>query len=619
MMHDSAADKRVRAGLDLGSDGKPKAFVLSHGSEKTVLLPGRAWTKTDNFKWAQRGLIEDPQSFHVTAEGTVEINGARILLDDPEGAQKLEEEINKRRAIAPVGPKAQGPAGPVRPPEAIASEQLGKTVFRVRLDHVGHLMIECYRGQEKAETGLKGINMLVQNGFLLPLHQVHLDPLQRGLELDGTWFDATEVGAQLLQKRLNEHYAPALKAEEEHAVSIRDNPASATGFDIHFVTVHAGARMEVKGHLAQERLDILTDQTKCNLLNPGILVRLSPPNLLVRRRRPDGGEEKVTELPDLNYRKSSAQQIQHLLNHPLVRRLSGKAAAAYLAKTASGSAPTSLLAPPIAAALPEPTRPLPSAQAVSAAPPAAPPLPPPASPVPPPSAGSSTVRSPARGADDLRPANMPDAESVVITPGGTTVLRRAELAPVVAPPTPTPASEKTEEVGPFREADSLSIIQEIFRRLGDELEMHELDIRLSLPKIFENRRFEILSLSHPHIESVLELRSEEFYGFYLSHLSDQNILLVYARAGWHIEWGSTRCELQPGPAADPYEFKGSALLGLGQDSEGNFLFVVTPAYKHWVRAHEKAALAAHARFLTPAEFLGATPPHRLIWPEVSGN
>src|SRR5439155_9030264 len=135
------------------------------------------------------------------------------------------------------------------------------------------------------------------------------------------------------KKALNARYAPTLKIGQENAVEIRDNPASPTGFDIHFVAVRVGTRFDVKGHLTQEQLDVLQNPAKCNLLQPGTVLRISPPHLLARRKRPDGGEERIREVPDLNYLRATAQQLQQFFNHPLIRRAGGTSAEEALSAT----------------------------------------------------------------------------------------------------------------------------------------------------------------------------------------------------------------------------------------------------------------------------------------------
>jgi hypothetical protein len=181
-------------------------------------------------------------------------------------------------------------------------------------------MIECVRGMEHLETGLRGLHGLVQGGFMLAPETLRIDALQRAVEIDGTRFDCTVDGARQLQETLNARYAPELQPDDQNLIQVRDNPASATGFDVEFVAIHAGGRLEVKGHLSQERLTLLQDHTRCDLLRHGIILRLSPPYLLVRRHRPDGGEERIPDIEDVHYLRATAVELQQILNHRLVRR-----------------------------------------------------------------------------------------------------------------------------------------------------------------------------------------------------------------------------------------------------------------------------------------------------------
>src|SRR5437667_96553 len=107
------------------------------------------------------------------------------------------------------------PASQASPHFGVQSEGLGsgKVRFKVRLDRLGHLMVECLRGAERVETGLRGLSMLVQNGLMLKPGSVHLDPLQRGIQLDGMRFESSEAGARQLEEALNSKYAPTLKVE----------------------------------------------------------------------------------------------------------------------------------------------------------------------------------------------------------------------------------------------------------------------------------------------------------------------------------------------------------------------------------------------------------------------
>jgi hypothetical protein len=160
----------------------------------------------------------------------------------------------------------------------------------------------------------------------------------------------------------------------------------------------------------------------------------------------------------------------------------------------------------------------------------------------------------------------------------------------------------------------LTVNRAVFDQLVSHLTIPVQDLLLSLPRAFTDRRFQILSFSHPEIGSILDLRSRDFFGFYLSHVNDHNVLLVYACQDRHVEFGPLRCLLQPSHAADPHEFKGPALLGLAQDSDNNFVFVVTPAYRQWAVQYERAFHDACVRFATPQDVLTVAARVGLIWP-----
>jgi hypothetical protein len=701
----AAASRRILAGVQRDGDGRPKVFTLSFGNELVVLHPGKPWVKADEYKWVTRGLIEPPQSFHVLPHGAVEINGEKITLEEREGEARLEHEINKRHVAAAVhkAPASHAGVSPARAAGPAAGPR--KVQFHVKVDSLGHLTVECRRGEEVASTGLRGLSALVANGLMLKPNALHVDALQRGLELDGVWYECSEAGARQLEQTLNASYAPIATAEHESAIEIKENPAAATGFDIRFLTVKAGARLEVKGHLSQEKLDILQDQAKCDLLYPGILLRLSPPNLLIRRRRPDGGEEHLPELPDLQYRRASAAELQELLNHPLIRRTAGSeslraaaeaaeppAALCGLEVTLNPDHPTTLwmecrttrggpgegrafthhniadlqeagvflphldvilsldhralgildkqtgreqklildlhsppedlreasrlltaalkpppreaLEPPRRAAEPAPRPPAPVVppappRPVSIAAPAAPPrVAPPAAVTAHPSPYQPVAAPPRASAPPIQhqPGKPPLASSAV------------------APPRVEPAVPAHPLLACFRETDPVRVNTSIFERLRSHLGLPLQDVRLTLPRAFENRQFEVLSFSHPEIISILDLRCEEFHGFYLSHINEQKILLVFAHKGKHLEWGPQRCLLQAAVSAEADEFRASGLLGLAEDHNRHYTFIVTPDYRQWAKAREKPYHDIFVHFLTPEEFATDSEKYTLLWP-----
>ena len=164
----------------------------------------------------------------------------------------------------------------------------------------------------------------------------------------------------------------------------------------------------------------------------------------------------------------------------------------------------------------------------------------------------------------------------------------------------------------------MRINTEIFRRLTTRCGVGIQDVRLSLPRIFTDRRFEIINFNEQEVESVLELRGEEYYGFYVSHISERRIDFVYACRGTHLEWGTDKCLVQPAATAEPVEFKGCALLGLAQTQDNQFVFVVTPEYHRWVRPHESACREVFAHFRTVEHLAAAPEEYIFIWPERPG-
>ena len=156
--------------------------------------------------------------------------------------------------------------------------------------------------------------------------------------------------------------------------------------------------------------------------------------------------------------------------------------------------------------------------------------------------------------------------------------------------------------------------REIFARLAESLDLPVQSLRLSLARVFEDREFEVLSFEGVPVASLGDLRSPDFYGFYLSHVDAENLDLVYACDGHHVEFGPRKCVLQSALESEPTEFPEPGLLGLAQDAEDNFVFVVTPRYRQWLGLQARSFTGVHARFLTAAD-LDARPALRWIWPE----
>lgn len=710
-----AEERRVKVSIERDPEGKPRRFVLSIGRESVRVDPGNTWIQTDHFKWVTRGLMDAPQSFRVFPDGGVEINGEKIGLTDPDACNRFETEINKRFTTVatdhkPVAPKQT--VAPTRP----ASD---KVLFRVKLDHLGHITVECLRGEEKVETGLRGLPGLVENGLMLKPQTMHVHPLQQWIELDGVRFECNEAGARALETVLNERYAPKV-APHHAAIEIRENPAAATGFDIRFFITRAGAKFEVKGHLCQEHLDLLQDQSRCDLLKPGIVIKLTPPNLIIRRKRPDGGEEPMPEFPDIQYRKITARQLEQILNHPLIRR--GGTAVSEVTETADmpvefasfricrdpATRPFLCLecvpahgANPVQRALTHHNvadlqaagvfrenfevslsldnqtlsildketgsedrfqvgansseADLAKASAALTAalkPPSAPPVKP------------ATVHTDAAATAASERVSVPTEEPIpkdhpetavqapikevpkgpvepasVILAGAERCRSEPPAAPcgppivstepkISAKPAVPAAGVVTADGGTgkpvapehpmaklFRGLDPVQVNVRVFEKLAAWFGVPVEEKHLSLPLVFENRRFEVINFSGIPLETVLDLRSQDFYGFYLTHIHSDEIELVYSCRGRRLEWGLKKCLALPGLGSEPLEFKGNALLGMAQNKDRRFAFVVTPEYKGWIAPHAKAFEEVCVQFVTVPELLAALDQYDLIWPE----
>jgi hypothetical protein len=189
-------------------------------------------------------------------------------------------------------------------------------------------------------------------------------------------------------------------------------------------------------------------------------------------------------------------------------------------------------------------------------------------------------------------------------------------AVAAAPPLEEP---EPPAVSLFSETDGLRVTEEVFTRLGRFFCLPVQPVRLSLPHVFTDRLFEVISFEGQEVVTLFDLRSEEFYGFYRAHINEHNAVLVYACKGLHVEFGPQRCLIELSLGAEPHEFKGSGLLGFAQDVDHHEVFVVTPAFKSWVKPHERACEAGFAHFLTPQDFAAAPDRYHLVWPEAAAT
>jgi hypothetical protein len=81
-----------------------------------------------------------------------------------------------------------------------------------------------------------------------------------------------------------------------------------------------------------------------------------------------------------------------------------------------------------------------------------------------------------------------------------------------------------------------------------------------------------------------------------------------------VEWGPRKSVLQASLSSEAEEFAGAGLLGLAQDPDDFFVFVVTPAYRQWVGSRREDYLRGCVRFLSVAEVALEADRLTFIWP-----
>jgi hypothetical protein len=235
--------------------------------------------------------------------------------------------------------------------------------------------------------------------------------LRDWVEVDGELF-SFEKGrndAARLEQLLNERYIPPITVGTGKEVVVSPNLVSATGFDIQFPVVVAGAPGTHRYHLNDQSLELLHDPQHCGLLHKDVIIKLIPPNLIFKRKTPDGGEQylavgeenlvKVTDEEGreknidlhqpLNLLRLSAAELTAVFNHSAINRHS---------KSTLASTPPTAPAPPGPAPQRAPPPPPPPPPRASAPPPPAtkPPTPGTAMPAAPPKQAAPPVAAPER-------------------------------------------------------------------------------------------------------------------------------------------------------------------------------------------------------------------------------
>jgi hypothetical protein len=217
--------------------------------------------------------------------------------------------------------------------------------FHVELDLRGQVHIHCLEGKKSLATvgfTVAGFNSLQEQGLMRKPGALAIGALHDWVEIDGELcsFEKGRNEAARLEQLLNERYLPEANLGHSRSVAFFHNVASATGFDIQYPCRVEGTVASHRYHLSQESLDLLQDPDHCGLLHKEIMVKLMPPNLVFKKKTPNGGEQYLLRSPDneveltdvfgsrkalllsepLNLMHLTPAELAAIFNHPVINR-----------------------------------------------------------------------------------------------------------------------------------------------------------------------------------------------------------------------------------------------------------------------------------------------------------
>ncbi len=280
-----------------------EVFTMSMASETIELLPFKNWIQLDLHKWKARGwLPRTPAGLEITSNH-VKVADQTVSPWDPGACAKLEKAFNEwlameRNALDLAKNKAQAPL-----PQPARSQSVEEAVhFEVHIDSLGQARLKCLEGTETVKVvalNQQGLNALIEQGLMRKPNTLKVGALHDWVELDGELFRFKEGdGATLLQEVLNKRYIMAAELAASQDVFVFSNPASPTGFDIQFPAIPNALVENRKRHLNEETVQLLQDPERCRVLRKGITARLTPPDLVFKRKTPEGGEGNFERGPE---------------------------------------------------------------------------------------------------------------------------------------------------------------------------------------------------------------------------------------------------------------------------------------------------------------------------------
>jgi hypothetical protein len=338
-----------------GNGKEAGIFTLTLGGETIDLLPLRNWSQLDVHKWGPRGKLPGtPAGLEITFDH-VKVAGETVLANDPAGAAKLQRLLNEwlalERGTFELSQKRAQPRPTSVDREALQQPENLIPRFQVEVDKKGQVHVNCLLGKETLATiglNLPGFNSLINQGLMHKPHSLKVGALHDWVELDGELcsFEKGNNDSSKLAKALNDRYLSTAALGQGKDVVVFPNAASSTGFDIQFAAKVGGTAARQRRPLDEAALVLLQDADKCGLLPKDLVIKLSRPNLIFKRKTPDGGERYLNQRPEntitvigdegeltiidlskpVNYLHLSAVELTAVFNHPAINQ-HGKAAA----------------------------------------------------------------------------------------------------------------------------------------------------------------------------------------------------------------------------------------------------------------------------------------------------
>jgi len=358
-----------------GSGNETEVFTMTLGGETISLLPLRNWSQLDVYKWRARGKVPGtPAGLEITFDH-IKVASEVVSAKDPAGPAKLQKLLNEwlasaRGTVELAQQKAHSKPTTVEHEAAVRPENL-LPHFRVEVDKEGQVHIKCLQGKETlAMIGLNlpGFNGLINQGLMHRPHVLQMGALHDWVELDGEFFSFEKGNndASRLEKALNERYLSTAALGQGKEVVVFTNAASPTGFDIQFTAKVGGVADHRRRPLNEESLGLLQAPDRCGLLPKDLVIKLSPPSFIFKRKTPDGGERYLDEGPEnvvtvigdegevrlidlsqpVNYQRLTAMDLTAVFNHPTINRHSAVSSQPGGASEKTG--PAQVAAPPAA-------------------------------------------------------------------------------------------------------------------------------------------------------------------------------------------------------------------------------------------------------------------------------